>query len=201
MDPRKGGEKEMATSATKSREAKLEAKATRARLRRLAQGSARQRTARQVQLHEQLYKPMSEWDAEELARGRPRDKGGAFRGPAPGFLSRQVHEEAIKRFTDLVQSDMRAIIPTAIETVRYILEDDAVDKRGRPLVPMSTKLDAAKWVVEHLVGKPTLRVEADISVRLQSLLGTVMVAPEDIPDGHRLAIDIPSYEVDLDEDS
>jgi len=116
-------------------------------------------------------------------------------------MSRQVHEEAIKRFTDLVHSDMRAIVPTAIETVRFILENEAVDRRGRPLVPMSTKLDAAKWVVEHLVGKPTVRVEADISVRLQSLLGAVMVSPEEIPDGHRLAIDVPSVEIDETDES
>jgi hypothetical protein len=123
-------------------------------------------------------RPIEEWDNEELAHGRPRNVDGSFTGRKPDWITRQVHEEAIRRFTELTQSEMRGIIPTALKTVEMILNSEETDRRGRPVVPYGVKLDAAKWVVEHLVGKPTQRVEADISVRLQGLLANVMVSPE-----------------------
>lgn len=138
----------------------------------------RAKARRQNQKIQDLYKPFEEWDEEELAQGRPRASDGTFRGPKPAWISRQVHEEAVRVFTEKVQSEMRGIIPTALTTVQMILESTETDKRGRPVVPYGVKLDAAKWVVEHLVGKPTQRVEADISVRLQGMLANVMVTPD-----------------------
>lgn len=155
------------------------------------QERARQRRALRTGVTKILeYKPLDEWDDEELARGRPRGPSGTFQGVAPNWVARAVHEEAIRRFTDITQANLRAIIPKAIRTVEYILDNDEVDEKGKPYVPMSTKLDAAKWVVEHLVGKPTQRVEADISVRLQGLLANVLVQPDEA--GHRLQ---PSLEL------
>jgi hypothetical protein len=153
-------------------EEKNRAKRERARLRR---GKTLQTNAVAA-----LYpdKPIEEWDNEELAHGRPRNADGSFTGTKPAWITRQVHEEAVRRFTEDVQSNMRGIIPTALITVQMILESEETDKRGRPVVPYGVKLDAAKWVVEHLVGKPTQRVEADISVRLQGMLANVMVTPQ-----------------------
>jgi hypothetical protein len=78
---------------------------------------------------------------------------------------------------------MRALVPQAIETVRLILDNDKVDKRGRPFIPPSVKLQAAQWVVEHLVGKPKQHVEADISVKLQGILASCLVVPDTDADG------------------
>lgn len=171
---------------------------------------ARARRRRHLEAEEMaiLYKPIEEWDAEELARGRPRGKDGKFHGPAARWMSRTIHEEAIRRFTELSQADMRAIVPQALDTVRYILECDDTNDKGRPVVPPSVKLDAAKWVVEHLVGKPTQRVEADISVRLQAILGSALVIPEkaenpddpDLDPKYRAAIDVASWVDEEEED-
>jgi hypothetical protein len=38
-------------------------------------------------------KPMSEWDTEELARGRPRDKNGGFRGDTPKWITPLMLDE------------------------------------------------------------------------------------------------------------
>lgn len=124
-----------------------------------------------------MWKPVSEWDAEELARGRPRDKAGGFRGKSPEWVDRAVHEEAIKRFQSVVKSQMNLHTIEALEVLRYVLNSDDTDDRGKPLVSANVRLDAAKFLLEHVVGKPKQRVETDISVKLQAMLGTAMVNP------------------------
>ena len=145
-----------------------------------------------------LYKPLEEWDDEELARGRPRAEDGTFRGVAPKWISRQIHEEAVRRFKEEATSNMRALVPKALDTIQQLIMDDSTDENGKPLVPPSVRLEAAKWTVEHLIGKPTQRQEIDISVRLQSILGAAMVTPG--TDGQLMpAIDAESWEVDDEE--
>lgn len=124
---------------------------------------------------ERLYPPIDEWDEEELARGRPRNRAGTFSGPPPSWISAKVHEEAIKRFKDMSQADMRGIVPAAIARIKWIITEDGVDNDGKRIVPVSTAMEASKWVVEHLLGKPTQRIEADISVRLQGILAAAVI--------------------------
>lgn len=141
---------------------------------------ARARRAAQItedQL-EQLYsKPLEEWDAEELARGRPRAKDGTFKGKAPSFITRALHEEIMKRFEGIVRTEMNVHTVAALQVVGKILENEDEDEKGRPVVPAGTKLEAAKFLIEHILGKPKQRVETDISVKLQGILGHAMVNP------------------------
>lgn len=131
-----------------------------------------------------LYqKPVEDWDLEELARGRPRNSKGTFTGPRPKWISAQVHEAAMERYTAAVKTDMRATTVDALETIRWIINNDEVDDKGKPVVPAGTKLEASKFLLEHVVGKPTQRVEADVSVKLQAILGQVLVNPADIVGG------------------
>lgn len=122
-------------------------------------------------------KPIEDWDPEELARGRPRDKNGHFAGRSPQWITREIHEKAIRMFQDHTQKEIRSLVPTALETLQWILDSDEADKRGRPLVPASTKLAAAQLVVEHVIGKPRQPVDMDISVKLTAILANVMVQP------------------------
>jgi hypothetical protein len=129
-------------------------------------------------------KPLAEWDNEELARGRPRDKDGRFRGSAPAWVSGEIHEEAMDRFTSIVKTGMRVATVDAIEVIKSILNDESVDNRGRNVVGAGTKLDAAKFLIEHVVGKPTQRIESDVSVKLQAILGVVMANPTEMATGY-----------------
>lgn len=124
-----------------------------------------------------LYKPMDEWDEEELARGRPRAADGTFRGASPNWITRQMHEEAMARFKGIVEGRMRESTSSALTTVHWILENDDVDEKGRLVIPPSTKLEAAKFLIEHIVGKPKQHQTVDISVRLQALLATATSSP------------------------
>lgn len=123
------------------------------------------------------WKPVEEWDLQELAKGRPRDANGRFRGTTPKYLSKEVHEKAMERFKHAIKTEMNGHTPSALDAINKILNNDDVDEKGKAIVPASTKLEAAKFLLEHVVGKPTQRVEQDISVKLQALLGTVMVNP------------------------
>ena len=143
---------------------------------------ARRKMARAERMSEQeleyLYgKPIDDWDLEELARGRPRGPDGTFRGPKPKWVSSAIHEEAMERYTAAVKSDMNATTVDALETLKHLIANEEVDDRGRPVVPSSVKLDAAKFLLEHVVGKPKQRIESDVSIKLQGILGQVMVNP------------------------
>lgn len=128
---------------------------------------------------DKLYKPVDQWDEEELARGRPRASDGTFRGASPKWITREMHETAMGRFKQIVEGKMREETVTALGVVHSILANSDTDEKGKPLVNASTKLDAAKFLVEHVVGKPTQRQEVDISVKLQALLATATVGMAD----------------------
>jgi hypothetical protein len=165
----------------------------------------RQRTARKrtgaIQSHfeaEVLYKkPLEEWDAEELARGRPRAADGTFRGKRPDWISGEVHEESMDRFKSIVKTGMRVAAVDAIQVVQDILVNEDIDNRGKPLVAASTKLQAAQFLIEHVVGKPTQRIENDVSVKLQAILAGVMVNPGDMATGNYMPAHLPGITMEL----
>jgi len=142
---------------------------------------ARRQMKKGVLAFEGLYKPIEEWDSEELARGRPRDKNGNFQGLAPSYISRELHEEAMSRFREFIRDGMNANTNIAIKTIEEILTSKETDENGKPLVTAATKLEASKYLIDHVLGKPKQRVETDISVRMQGLLATVMVTPDKLP--------------------
>lgn len=122
-------------------------------------------------------KPIEQWDIEELARGRTRDGGGRFRGKPPQYMPRAVHERIAERFKMLVRDQLNISSVTALGVIQNLLTEDGLDDKGKPIVPASTKLDAAKWLVEHVVGKAVQPTQTDVSVKLQTILGAVMVNP------------------------
>jgi len=152
----------------------LTRKQIRARLRR----KMNRADALSAQEVEYLYrKPLDEWDLEELAHGRPRGVNGSFNGPKPTWISTAVHEEAMERYTAAVKTSMNATTVDALKTLTHLLNNEEVDDKGRAIVPPSVKLDAAKFLIEHVIGKPKQRIESDVSVKLQGILGQVMVNP------------------------
>lgn len=132
-----------------------------------------------VEMIAKLYKPLEEWDEEELARGRPRAKDGSFAGKPPAWISRELHEEIVQRFATIVKTKMNEHTVEALNVVNWILTCDDTDDNGRLIIAPGIKLEAAKFLIEHVVGKPTQRVEGDISVKLQAILGQAIVMPDD----------------------
>lgn len=155
----------------------LTPKQIRARARRRAE--KKRRTLMSEAEFEALYKPIDEWDLEELARGRPRNVDGNFRGRKPDWVNREVHERSMELFIEMTKSEMGALTPNALDSLRWVLQSDETDERGKPIVPASAKNQAAMFLLEHVVGKPKQHVQQDISVKLQGILGSVMVNPNE----------------------
>lgn len=162
----------------------LSPKQIRARLRRKMKRSGTPTDLAEIDALYGHRKPIEEWDLEELAKGRPRAKNGTFQGARPTWIDARVHEEITKIFVEKIRNGMRDNTRIANDVIRTILENDEVDEKGRPIVPFGTKLDAAKFLLEHQVGKPTQRVEQDISVKLQGIMATVMANPSEVATGY-----------------
>lgn len=148
---------------------------------------ARKNSKKATEAFHMLYKPVEEWDMDELAKGRPRNQDGSFTGPKPKWISAQVHDEAMKRFEDMLRGHMREISPAAIQVINDLISNTEVvtDDEGqviRHLVPQSTKLQAATFLLEHLLGKPTARVEGNIALQVQSILAGSLVNPDEDED-------------------
>lgn len=162
---------------------------------------ARRRQARNALSEEErlaLYrKPVEEWDLTELAHGRPRNSRGGFSGPKPKWITAEIHERAMERYTAAVKSNMKVTTVDALGLLQSLINNEDLDEKGRPIVPASTKLDAAKFLIEHVVGKPTQRIENDVSVKLQGILGQVMVNPSDMGGGGYAPAHYPGITMEL----
>lgn len=172
-----------------------------------AQGSEEQRRQKQLRararrargdkrqaIEEMRVKPVSEWDIEELARGRLKDKNGNFTGAKPTWVNAAIHEQAMAEFKRRAAADARGLVPLALDRIKELMTDDRVDERGRPVVPRGVQADLAKWSIEHLLGKPTQRQEIEVGAKLQAILATSMGVPDRLNSGRADGL-IPAIEV------
>lgn len=156
----------------------LTPKQIRARARRRAKSKQNKQLLSEAEF-EALYKPLEEWDLEELSRGRPRNANGDFSGRKPRWVTREIHERAMEQFQLMIKTEMGRQGITALDTLEWVLNNDERDEKGKLIVPPSAKNQAAMFLLEHVVGKPKQHVQQDISVKLQGILGAAMVNPNE----------------------
>jgi hypothetical protein len=123
-------------------------------------------------------KPVEEWDFEELQRGRPRSANGKFTGMKPTWITGAVLAEAQKRLKSLTKQELHMHANTAISVIADLMTDDRCDDNGKPLTTSATKLQAATYVLDHIIGKATSHVEVEGSVQLTQMLAAVIVNPD-----------------------
>jgi hypothetical protein len=156
--------------------------AIRQRLRRRAQP-----LAEDVEMLADAVKPVEEWDLEELARGKPRDKDGHFRGRPPKWITPALRSEAARRLKVEAQALLSGHIADAVKVIADLMMNSPDDK---------TRLDCAKFIIEHTVGKATAAVQVDLGGGVRELLaGAVVTRAEDgrLVDAHPV-IDLMSDE-------
>lgn len=201
MDPKK---RDPMVNSTTGKPLSETPKQVRARLRRRAEryGGADPKgivTTREVEL---LYKkPIEQWDNEELARGRTRDKNGGFMGSAPGFITREMQEKAFQLLTKKLRQENSVLSLTAQKIIAELLEDDERDENGRPITPAAVKAKLADSVLDRVLGKATTPIVAEVSVKLESVLADVMVdGPGQLSSSHAPIMDAEFTEDDDDEE-
>lgn len=126
-------------------------------------------------------KPLDQWDLEELARGRPRDKNGRWNGRTPDWIQPSVALEARKRLFARAYGGMAAHLDLALRTVAKLMTSKEVDENGRPIVDAAVKLKAAMFIIEHVIGKPTTRVEIEAADMAKQTLARALVLDDGSP--------------------
>lgn len=94
---------------------------------------------------------LSEWDNEEIRRGRRRDKNGGWQGRDPVVVPMALHQEAIKRTFDEAQELMREGLVPAIKYLTGLVESDDAEDRDR--------IKAVSMIMDRVLGKAVERVE------------------------------------------
>lgn len=120
-------------------------------------------------------KPVSEWDMEELAHGRPRNSNGSFSGHRPPWLTSAVEEEIIKRRKEMTYAALMTHATKAMEVLGQLAAD--------PGTPASVRADIGKFIFDHIHGKATAKVETTVTA------GSPLVKTFLLPDGR------PKHEV------
>lgn len=101
---------------------------------------------------------LSEWDEEELRRGRRRDKHGGFTGRDPEIIPAKLHRELARRIMDRAEGIVRDSIEDAVTLWREVVNDPDVD--------MAMRLRASENIVERGLGKPVDRVQVEARVHV-----------------------------------
>lgn len=175
-------------------------KQIRVRLRRAAKGD-KKRDGRMARDIEMLYqKPIEEWDLEELARGRPRNEHGNFRGRVPTWITPAIQKEAKRRLLDETIGQMAGHIGKAVKAIGELIESDEVDENGKPIVDARTKFAASAFVVEHFVGKPKAIVEVTADEETRAAFAAAIVLDDGTDDSH-LVLDGVDFTVNDEEPS
>lgn len=148
-----------------------------------------------------LYqKPVDEWDFEELQKGRPRGEDGHFtRGARPTWITPAIIQQVRARLKEMTKDDLSKHVGAALSCLGDLMSDDSCDDNGRPITPANVKLQAAIYVLDQVIGKPTQAVEARVNTTLEGMLARVMVNP-DGSDAHPV-IEGTWSEVEDDDDS
>lgn len=101
---------------------------------------------------------VADWDDEELATGRRRDKNGYFSGKAPRLIPIQCWKELKRR--QLFDTDS-AFGQSVVNAANYLI---AVADGSQE--PQAGRMRACEIILDRFVGKPTERVQVDTRVEL-----------------------------------
>lgn len=117
------------------------------------------------------WKPLEQWDLEELARGRPRNKNGGFVGRGPAWITPMIVAEAQRRFKDQVFRGLTSYAEEALKVLYNIMMDE--DAAGK------LRSDIAMFIVEHVIGKPKTSVDVTEMSPASAFLAKSLVLDDD----------------------
>lgn len=119
------------------------------------------------------YKPIEEWDFEELARGKPKNRDGTFNaGPKPRWITPLIVEEVSRRLRMGFIDETRAALPDVLAVLKELLSND-----DNPRI----QLDAAKLFLEYAIGVPEKTVRLEATSRIEHMLADIIVLDDGTP--------------------
>jgi phosphorylcholine metabolism protein LicD len=135
---------------------------------------------------ELLYqKPIEEWDFEELQRGRPRKPNGRFSKNKPAWLTPVMMIEAQRRLEQMSHEELSRYAGNAVEVMAELMNHSRVDL---------VRYNAAKYVLDHVVGMPVQRLKVEANVKFEGMLADVMVNHDGKTTGEVIDLDESEWE-------
>lgn len=141
-----------------------------------------------------IYKPVDEWDWEELSKGRPRGEDGKFSGRPPTWITPAIQAEAQRRMRAFTEAELMTHARDAIKVLTDLMKNDEIDDFGKSVVPAAVKYQSATYIVNHVIGLPKARHEISTHNPLEELMGGILVNPDGEP-SHQI-IEGAMYETD-----
>jgi hypothetical protein len=141
---------------------------------------------------------LSEWDDEELQRGKKRNARGGFSGPDPKLIPRHLYEELTRRKHQQAFGIVRDSLEDAVTLWGDIVRDPNAD--------LALRLEASKEIANRILGKAVDRSQVDVTVQQAPYLRAIevsIVATEDNLSGEHTAevIDVVADEhIEWDDD-
>lgn len=120
------------------------------------------------------YKPLDEWDYEELERGKPRNADGGWHGRRPTWITPLVQAEIARRLKAGTMEQIQSAAGSAVKVLMAFLEDEEEPH---------LRFRAAQLLLEYVIGKPDQKLTVDGDIRLQAVLADALVL-EDGKDAH-----------------
>lgn len=139
---------------------------TRAEIKHLPDGTRQHRGVIQVSPRAQALIDgtidIEELDNEELARGYPRASDGTFRGRPPQIIPTAVHNRMRKELFERAEVQLKKDLPDAAAFMSKVIANEEVD--------IKTRLDAAKWLIERVMGKNPTQIQISADAPFMELL-------------------------------
>lgn len=130
-------------------------------------------------------KPVSEWDWEELSKGRPREPDGSFAsGAKPSWITPAITAEVQRRMRSYTEQELMTHAMSAIKTLAKLMTNEDEDDFGKPIVSPAVKLQAATYIINQTIGSPKSRAETTEDNPLENFLAGVLVNPDGEPSHH-----------------
>jgi hypothetical protein len=111
-------------------------------------------------------KPVEEWDFDELQRGRPRLPSGKFSKVRQDWVTPIMRLEAQRRLEQCTHEELGRYAGSAIEVMVDLMQNARVE---------IVRYNAAKYVLDQVMGMPTARVHVEANVQFQDMLADVIV--------------------------
>lgn len=144
-------------------------------------------------------KPVREWDWEELSKGCPRDPiDGSFPKGKPQWITPAITAEVQRRMREYTEQELMTHALDAIGTLKDLIHNDELDDFGKPVVSATVKLNAATYIINHVIGTPKPRVDTGPGDQLAGFLADVLVNPDGEP-SHGMIIEGSVVEEDDDD--
>jgi hypothetical protein len=142
----------------------------------LRKGSDKLNVDMEMMFEELGYKPIDEWTLEELAKGRPRNSDGTWRrGSRPKWITPRISAEIQRRLVIEGRSALGEHLGVAIKLMRDLMLDDTTDVFGRRVVSAQVRADAAKFIIDQVLGKSKQRVDIHTDESFRDILSKAMV--------------------------